>query len=244
MTVRRPAHRVSSALLEALRRSVGGAAAEKAPQNAQLLQQMESNPLRSSLAKALDIAEEFQGAIEFVSGNRDLSPEGRQKATQAHLRKAIRDLRDARGPLNDLQAKLDAKRKAVAIPAFDPNDIVGFLRRQELRATLRTMDAGQRAMFLANDPAFADAMLEQPPALSGLLPNENFIVDAAASLEGLAAKFGVDRDAIWRHWHDHVSAEMKAGYLIGPAELATLGERAAIECWRLPNAATDPHFTI
>jgi DNA (cytosine-5)-methyltransferase 1 len=59
--------------------------------NSQLLQQMESNPLRSSLAKALDIAEEFQGAIEFVSGNRDLSPEGRQKATQAHLRKAIRD---------------------------------------------------------------------------------------------------------------------------------------------------------
>ena len=114
MTARRLAHRVSSALLEALRRSVGGAAAEKAPQNAQLLQQMESNPLRSSLAKALDIAEEFQGAIEFVSGNRDLSPEGRQKATQAHLRKAIRDLRDARGPLNDLQAKLDAKRKAAA----------------------------------------------------------------------------------------------------------------------------------
>jgi hypothetical protein len=50
-----------------------------------------------------------------------------------------------------------------------------------------------------------------------------------ASFEALAAKFGVDRDAIWRHWHDHVTDEAKAGYLCGPAELATLAERAAIE---------------
>jgi hypothetical protein len=50
-----------------------------------------------------------------------------------------------------------------------------------------------------------------------------------ASFEALATKFGVDRDAIWRHWHSHVTDEAKAGYLIGPAELATLAERAAIE---------------
>ena len=50
-----------------------------------------------------------------------------------------------------------------------------------------------------------------------------------ASFESLATKFGVDRDAIWRHWHDHVTAEAKAGYLLGPAELATLAEKAAIE---------------
>jgi hypothetical protein len=50
-----------------------------------------------------------------------------------------------------------------------------------------------------------------------------------ASLDSLAAKFGVERDAIWRHWTHHVTAEMKAGYLVGPAELATLAERAAIE---------------
>jgi hypothetical protein len=50
-----------------------------------------------------------------------------------------------------------------------------------------------------------------------------------ASLDSLAAKFGVDRDAIWRHWRDHVTDEAKAGYLVGPAELATLAERAAIE---------------
>jgi hypothetical protein len=48
-----------------------------------------------------------------------------------------------------------------------------------------------------------------------------------ASFESLAKKFNVDRDAIWRHWHGHVSAEMKAGYLTGPVQLQELAEKAA-----------------
>jgi hypothetical protein len=48
-----------------------------------------------------------------------------------------------------------------------------------------------------------------------------------ASLDSLAAKFNVDRDAIWRHWNKHVSAEMKAGYLAGPVQLQDLAAKAA-----------------
>ncbi|MHC2273539.1 putative ArsR family transcriptional regulator [Bradyrhizobium diazoefficiens] len=50
-----------------------------------------------------------------------------------------------------------------------------------------------------------------------------------ASLDSLAEKFGVDRDAIWRHWSKHVSDETKATYLCGPAQLAELAEKAASE---------------
>jgi hypothetical protein len=50
-----------------------------------------------------------------------------------------------------------------------------------------------------------------------------------ASLDSLATKFGVDRDAVWRHWNRHVTAEAKASYLIGPADMATLAEKAAAE---------------
>ena len=50
-----------------------------------------------------------------------------------------------------------------------------------------------------------------------------------AGIDALAKKFDVSRDSIDRHWHRHVSAESKATYLCGPAELATLAERAAIE---------------
>lgn len=54
-----------------------------------------------------------------------------------------------------------------------------------------------------------------------------FLRASGASLDSLAEKFKLDRDAIWRHWHNHVSAEAKASYLAGPAALADLGERAA-----------------
>lgn len=50
-----------------------------------------------------------------------------------------------------------------------------------------------------------------------------------ASLDSLATKFGLSKDAIGRHWHNHVSGEMKASYLVGPAQLADLAEKAASE---------------
>ncbi|MCW2110268.1 hypothetical protein M2227_003448 [Bradyrhizobium elkanii] len=48
-----------------------------------------------------------------------------------------------------------------------------------------------------------------------------------ASLDSLAEKFGLHRDAIHRHYRDHVSAELKAGYLAGPVQLQDLAAKAA-----------------
>jgi hypothetical protein len=163
--------------------------------NSQLLGQVGAHPLKSALAKALDIAELFAGDCEFLRLDKNLSEQGRQNAMQAKLRAAIRDLRDARAPLNDLQAKLDTKRKAVAMPPTDPKDILGFLLRQELRQTLRSMDAGQRALVIANDASFADALLETSPIVSGLLPAEKFIVDAARE-KRLANLYGPELEEI------------------------------------------------
>lgn len=50
-----------------------------------------------------------------------------------------------------------------------------------------------------------------------------------ASLDSLADKFGLHRDAVHRHWSKHVSPEMKASYLCGPAQLSELAEKAAAE---------------
>ncbi len=52
---------------------------------------------------------------------------------------------------------------------------------------------------------------------------------SGASLDSLARKFKIHRDAIWRHWKDHVSADLKTSYLAGPAAIAELKERAAEE---------------
>jgi hypothetical protein len=52
---------------------------------------------------------------------------------------------------------------------------------------------------------------------------------SGCSFDALAKKFRVHKDAIWRHWRDHVSAEMKTSYLAGPATIAELKERALAE---------------
>ena len=52
---------------------------------------------------------------------------------------------------------------------------------------------------------------------------------AGVSLERLAERFDVRRDAIWRHMGRHVTDERKASYLIGPAKIAELADIAAEE---------------
>jgi hypothetical protein len=141
--------------------------------NAQLLQQMARHPLKAHLARAFDIAETFAGDVEFLQLDKNLSDAGRQNAMQSKLRAAIRDLRDSRGPIAELQTKLDQKRKAVAMPKFDRSDDYALKLRMELRQTLKTADPGQRALLLEKS-TYADALLETEPEASGLFLAEDF----------------------------------------------------------------------
>jgi hypothetical protein len=50
-----------------------------------------------------------------------------------------------------------------------------------------------------------------------------------ASLDSLATKFDVDRTALHRHWHKHVTPDAKAGYLAGPDQLDALRDKAREE---------------
>lgn len=140
--------------------------------NQELFKRVESHPLRKHLAKALDLAEMYAEDASFIANNRDLSDEGRSKARTANLKKAVRDLRDARAPLQELQTRLETKRAAVEQPAFDKTDLAGVLNRQELRAALRSMSQADRSAILFGtnrEIAFIDALLEQPAALSGMV---------------------------------------------------------------------------
>jgi hypothetical protein len=183
--------------------------------NAQLLQRVTAHPLKSTLAKSLDIAENFAGDVEFLRLDRNLSAEGRANERSKKLRAAIRDLRDARAPVEALEKKLEQKKAALAIPAFKQDDVVGFLRRQELRQTLRTMDTGQRELAL-NDPAFADAMLETAPLVSGLFLAEDFKGTVSAEIQR-------DRDIV------AAAKEKRLAGMFGPqlAEIDALAETIA-----------------
>jgi hypothetical protein len=53
--------------------------------NADLLQKLERNPLKAQMAKALDVAEIFAGDVEYLSLDKNLSPQGRDNARRAKL---------------------------------------------------------------------------------------------------------------------------------------------------------------
>lgn len=51
---------------------------------------------------------------------------------------------------------------------------------------------------------------------------------AGASLDSIAAKFGIGRDAVWRHMRDHVTEDERALYL-ADVPVKEMAERAAAE---------------
>jgi hypothetical protein len=55
------------------------------------------------------------------------------------------------------------------------------------------------------------------------------LLAGGAAKKAVGEKFGVHKDAAWRHWTNHVDAETRASYLAGPVKLAELAERAAAE---------------
>jgi hypothetical protein len=188
--------------------------------NTQLLSRMQAHPLKASLAKALDIAEAFAGDVEFLSLDKNLSDAGRQNARQAKLRAAVRDLRDARAPVAKLEQKLAEKRAAIAMPPFKQDDVVGFLRRQELRAILRATDPGQTFTHDVTDIGRGWPNQGDPPSRAGL--NE-FLHPLRAGARFAGASSGHEKPAICRT----VAGEARRRQLFGPRLGAppAIGER-------------------
>jgi heme oxygenase len=91
----------------------------RTPRNIMLLQQIsDSNPFKKAVAGAFDIAADLERDMESVRLNRDLSPEGRQKAAQGHLRSALRDLRDLKKPVEDFHSKTEELSMLTTTRAF------------------------------------------------------------------------------------------------------------------------------
>ena len=160
--------------------------------NFQLLQQVKTHPLGKVLAAALDSSEAFEGDVQALSLNQNYSAQGRAAEVRKRLRSALRDNRDFRGAVADLKTKLEQKRALVQRPPLDRTNQVAVDDRRELRTILRGMDRGARALLLSGagaDADFQDAMLEKNPLMSGLMPDEKFLVDAARE-QRLAGLFG------------------------------------------------------
>ena len=115
----------------------------------QLLQQVEKNPLKPKVVGAFDVASDFALDMQRIAADQKLSEAGRRDAADGLVRKAIRDLRDLKKPLDEYRAKTATMKAAAKLPPYDKADVVGALLRRELREAARTMTAGQRAAKLS-----------------------------------------------------------------------------------------------
>jgi|SRR5690348_16778264 hypothetical protein len=131
--------------------------------NTELPEKLARNPLKAHMASCLDIAEQFQGDCQFLQLNKDLSAQGRQKSMQAHLRRAIHDLRAARGPIDEMAKKLEKKEDLVKRPPLDRTDRVAADDRREARTILRSLDKGARALLLSGAGADPDCDAGKKP---------------------------------------------------------------------------------
>ncbi len=160
-----------------------------------LLDRFSDHPHLDALRKLTAAADRFAAETAGVKSNADLSATGQKKAITGHLRAALRDVRDAAAPLDEMRRDLDAKRSALALPKFDKSDLSGALLRQELRSILRGMSRPEQAGLLIGDKAdaaFVDAALEQPALVSGL---DSALFEQVRSAR-LATLRGAEIDAI------------------------------------------------
>jgi hypothetical protein len=125
---------------------------------------------------------DIQGASEGLKAKRDaLKQTG--KYTDAGIADKLKEV--ARGEtipairtaaaesVRKYRLEIESRRAAMKAFDHDPKDIVSEMRRQEVRAWLRTLKPEERtkAVRSASDPLIKEAALSVPAEVSGLLPS-------------------------------------------------------------------------
>lgn len=185
--------------------------------NIELLTRYASHPLGAEIKSALEAAERFGERASAIKADRNLSAEGQTNAINAQLKSTLRDVRDFGVPLAKMRSRLDEIQATIAKPAFDKVDVAGALARQEIRSALRGMSLADRAALLVGDdadPRFVDAVLEQPPLLSGT-PKELYERALTQRLEGLFKAEIAEGEAL-----DTEIAEAEAALTVAKQDLA------------------------
>lgn len=96
---------------------------------------------------------------------------------------ALPALKQGRAAVASAVAEIDNLRAKMAGSAIDKTDVAGALMRREMRDWLRGMDPAQRnALIVAGElpPAAALAVIEAPPALTGVSEQQHHALRALA----------------------------------------------------------------
>lgn len=118
-----------------------------------------------------DIGDSIKVLAKNLDGDRHLTSAGRQaKVTETVRAKSMKEFAQASRAVRKALGRFEAQRAGLGLPKVDRTDAVGELRRQEIRAYVRSLPLADR-MKAARDATIADALLDAPPVLSGLEPD-------------------------------------------------------------------------
>lgn len=108
-------------------------------------------------------------------------------------------LQRAHAHTEQVKANLDMRRRNLMAPKSDPKDVVGEMKRAEIRARIQPLPAHERISAVMADPAVASAYLDAPVFLSGGTADEREKIDEMLAQKihpDALAEIDTERDAI------------------------------------------------
>jgi hypothetical protein len=187
--------------------------------------------LKSTIETIFGLGMMIDSAKKRASDDPHLSAEGRT----AHVAKIaidnVKPLLSSTAGARKMNRFNAHRREALKPPTPRPDDVVGEMRRAELRAFTHGLKMAERLPFALEYP---EAILDAPAALSGL-PADQF---AKVRETYIAAKFGpqiaeietLDEDlATVRAAHDLALAELRSNSGISERDFAKMVEKITFE---------------
>lgn len=129
--------------------------------------------LDMTITQLTGIARRHAEMVKKINGDQTLTSMGKQgKLAEFSRGEIARNYADVTRPLRKALGHAKAQKSGMQPPAIDRTDLVGEARRREVRDYLRSLPLDQRttaAFNLARDPACAQAIIDAPAMLTGLM---------------------------------------------------------------------------
>ena len=176
------------------------------PQEQTLQSRITNSAHRDAVRNIFGLASRLNAERAKLKADASLSDIGREEKAAAFAKSLVKTLSELTRPARRAKADVAAKRAAFKLPEIDKTDLVGELRRAEIRGFLRPLSLDERTRAAATDDEIAEAVLNASPMLSGL-PIDRYERIKNAYLE---KKFGPQIQALEAADEEHEAVEAAA----------------------------------
>ena len=128
-----------------------------------------SSPLRENVRHLFGLSNRLAAERRKLAADQSMSDIGKREREVTFAKELVRNLAELSRPLRRSREAAAEKRSSFTLPPIDKTDMIGEIRRQEMRAYVRSLPFDDRihAVEKLDDTAVL-AILDAPAMLSGL----------------------------------------------------------------------------